>query len=647
MIKKICLGLLVVLTSVSTIACQSNEDKTIKSTYQKDITRVEQFNTELPENYEIIDFKSKASAYDQMVYDFEATGTFFPLIWEDKTYDAYGISAYVGDYRNSVDGSQEAVTSIAAVLSATLLGIDKSDQNGHNFVDALNVYFNEEEKVVINNPSGNSRNISMWYMIYPAILFTQVSLQYEDEVTLRENTLKTIESWYQAYLVMHELNSYDFTGFNFETMKAYKNDIWREPDSAIGISLLMYYGYKLTGDQKYQTAAIDTLRYIDQTYTGSPMYEILLYYGPYLAAKYNQEFNTSFDVDKLFNSVFNGNSIPRGGWGMLNDNYQGFGVSGLMGSITDGGGYAFSMNTYASAFIMAKTAKYDTRYASSIGKWLNHLISNARYFFPNYAKDDNESMFHTAYSEETQLFNQTANNVFPYEGIRKSGNSKSPWFGGDPTVYNWAQTDFSIYSGASMGMLGSLYDLTNVDGILKINLNSGDFYNETYPTYMMYNPHLETKTLTYTPQASQVDLYDAVTEKVIATDVSSLTELTINSNDSLIIIEIPSGSLLIRENNVTRLGDVILSSSKASLNVTNLKNNDEVKSKFSINVETILSNDLDKVDYYETTFEGVTKRFNTAVLALEGTIGSKTVIIRVYTKNGLYDQVSLRIRIIT
>ena len=81
-------------------------------------------------------------------------GTFFPLIWEDDTYDTYGISAYAGDYRNGNNGSQEAVTNIASVLSATLLGIDKSDQDGHNYVNALNAFFSESEQVVINNPSG-------------------------------------------------------------------------------------------------------------------------------------------------------------------------------------------------------------------------------------------------------------------------------------------------------------------------------------------------------------------------------------------------------------------------------------------------------------------------------------------------------------
>ena len=145
---------------------------------------------------------------------------------------------------------------------------------------------------------------------------------------------------------MHEKNSFDYTGFDFTAMQPYKNGIWNEPDSAVGISLLMYYGYKLTQNDKYKDAAIQTMAYINSEYTGSSMYEILLYFGPMLAAKYNSEFGTNFDTNRIFNAVFNGNSIPRGGWGMLNDNYNGFAVSGLMGSITDGGGYAFSMNTF-------------------------------------------------------------------------------------------------------------------------------------------------------------------------------------------------------------------------------------------------------------------------------------------------------------
>lgn len=644
-IKKITLVMLLVLTSVSTFACTNTQNTNLEAVYQKTIQRIGQFNSELPQNYEIIDFKSKALAYDQLVFDFEKTGTLFPLIWADQTNNAYGISAYVGDNRNGVDGSQEAVTSVAAVLSASLLGIDKSNQNGHNFVTSLNVYFNEEEQVVINNPSGNSRNISMWYMIYPAILFTQVSILYEDEVLLRTNTLKTIESWYQAYLVMHNLQDYDFTGFDFKSMTPYRNNVWREPDSAVGISMLMYYGYELTGQSKYKDAAIESLMYIEDKYTGSPMYEILLYFGPYLAAKYNQEFHTNFDVNRLFNAVFNGNSIPRGGWGMLNDNYNGFAVSGLMGSITDGGGYPFSMNSFAAAFIIAKTAKYDTRYAASIGKWLNHLISNARYYFPNYAKDENESMLNSEYSNEAIAFNTLSDNVFPYEGIRKSGNNKSPWFGGDPTVYNWAKTDFSVYSGASMGMLGSLYEKTNVEGIMKIDLNSGDYYNQTYPTYLLYNPNSKTETVKYTLKSGTI-LYDAVTETVLASNVTGTYDLILEKEQAVVIIELPSGSNITRTESLTKTGDVILSSSQATLNVLNYQNNAEVPKKFKLTVDTFLNNPTDEVDYYEVVFDGKTTQYTSNSLNLTGTSGSKSIIIRVYTKQGAFDQMTLRVRVL-
>ena len=636
--------MLMVLTAVSTIACQTDSNLNMP-VYQKDISRIAQFRSELPENYDIIDFKEKALAYDQMVFNFEATDTFFPLIWADDTYDAYGISAYVGDYRNGLDGSQEAVTSIAAVLSATLMGIDKSNQDGHNFVAPLNVYFNEDENVVINNPSGNSRNISMWYMIYPALLFTQVSIQYEHEALLRANTLKTISSWYEAYEIMYALNDFNFTGFDFDQMQPYRNNIWHEPDSAVGISLLMYYGYQLTGETKYKEAAINTLTYIDQTYDGSSMYEILLYYGPYLAAMYNQAFDTKFDVESLFNQAFNGNSIPRGGWGMLNDNYNGFAVSGLMGSITDGGGYAFSMNTFASAFIMAKTAKYDARYANSIGQWLNHLISNARYFFPEYAKDDNESMYHTEFKDDTIQFNETANSAFPYEGIRKSGNSKSPWFGGDPTVYNWAKTDLSIYSGASMGMLASIYSKTNVDGILKIDLNAGDYYNDTYPTYLLYNPHEQSKKGSYTSKNQGIDLYDAVTETVIKSNVSGETEIDIEANQSVIIVEIPTNSTLVKTDNQTKIEDIVISSSHATLNILNYDNNAEVNKSFTLKVDNVLSNPLDEVLYYEVEIDGKKTTYDNGELKISSTSGSKTLIVHVYTKNGLYDYKALRIRV--
>ena len=55
-----------------------------------------------------------------------------------------------------------------------------------------------------------------------------------------------------------------------------------------------------------------------------------------------------------------------------------------------------------------------------------------------------------------------------------------------------------------MGMLASLYETTNVEGILKIDLNQGDYYNDTYPTYLIYNPNDEVSSVNYVPKSDNV-----------------------------------------------------------------------------------------------------------------------------------------------
>ena len=43
----------------------------------------------------------------------------------------------------------------------------------------------------------------------------------------------------------------------------------------------MYYGYLLTAEDKYLNASFKTLQYADD-YFMSPMYEVLLYFAPFL-----------------------------------------------------------------------------------------------------------------------------------------------------------------------------------------------------------------------------------------------------------------------------------------------------------------------------------------------------------------------------
>lgn len=636
--KKILTFTMVALIFLSATAC-SNTNKMIEGEFQKGITKVDRFSDN---NIDIIDFKQRALNYDQLVFDYNSTGTYFPLMWEDNTNDSFGISAYVGDYRNNQDGTQEAVTLLASIISGSKVGIDKSNQKGVNYVKKIIPFFSDEEQIVLNNFNGSSESTSLWYLIYPAILYTEISILYENELVLRDKVLANIESWYKAYLIFNEKKDYNYSHFNFKTMTPYKNNIWTEPDSSAGISQLMYYGYKLTNDTKYKDAAINSLKYLEETYNGSSMYEILLYYAPYLGALYNEEFNTNFNVGRHFNSIFNGGSNVRGGWGMISETWNHYNMQGLMGSISDGGGYAFSMNTFSSAYIMAKTVKYDHRYADAMGKWLLNLISNSRYFFSDYSNKDNQSLYNSTNAIKAQEFNEIANHNIPYEGIRKFGNSVTPWFGGDPTVYDWAETDYSLYSGASMGMLASLYEETNVNNVLKIDLNQGDYFNSKYKQYLIYNPNKEEVKIEYNFNSNDFKLYDSIKQEYIKVTNNTIS---INKESSIIVTEIPSNSEI--TNNLTNISieDTVISNKLISINIANYNNNDQVKKDKTIIVNSKFNNELinEEIEYYEVIVNKVATKYYSNKIKLKDLKGTVNVTVNVKTKNGLTDTITIRL----
>lgn len=612
--------------------------------FDKEILRIQQYSSQIPADYKMIDWSERAFDFDELVFDKQAEGLFLPLSWEDETYDSFGLAAYVGDGRSHQDGGQEAVTNVATIISATLNGIDKAAEE--DYVAQLSAFYSEEEGIILNNPNGNSASTSMWYLLYPTILFAHASDLYEEHDDIRNQLLTAIESWYGAYEVMYSDGDpdFDYTGFDFKLNEPYRNDVWTEPDSAVGIGLLMYYGYQMTEEEKYLTAAINTMDYIE-SYFGSPLYEALMYFGPYLAAKLNAFHGTQYDLTSFLNDNFNASSIPRGGWGSVSGQWGEYEVNGLYGSDTDGDGYVFSMNTFAAAGAIAPVVQYDTRYAKDIGVWLLHLASNSRYYFATETTIENQSL---TYSEHSDAISDSIKAAIPYEGIRRSSQGRTPWFGGDPTVYDWAETDFSLYSGAHIGILGSLVEETNVEKILRLDLQATQFFNEhDLPTYLIYNPYEESNVIEYQVTSEEsVDLYNSITNERLHSDVSNTADIEIAPDTAVVIIEIPSDAVIEERDSNFYVDGKFLSQKLITANITNLENNESVSGRFTIDIG-IASNydseisqvsiELDEeVTVYESgeTIELDTRDFST---------GNKRLFIDVETVDGRTDTLTTRL----
>ena len=95
---------------------------------QQKIARVDQMPN-LPKPFQIIDYKKLAVSFDSTVYDFNAKGKFWPMVWIDSSkknfpQDVVGIYTAVADVRQGTNNKgmfHEALATMGATLGARLL----------------------------------------------------------------------------------------------------------------------------------------------------------------------------------------------------------------------------------------------------------------------------------------------------------------------------------------------------------------------------------------------------------------------------------------------------------------------------------------------------------------------------------------------
>ncbi len=501
----------------------------------------------LPDPLLIRNWRQTALDYHQLAYNPSVTGRYLPLLYEYTANTAAGYSgpafslpSYVGNPRDS----GEALTTLGAVLGGTLAGLNMASLNGQDRVQHCDVFYCiiNGHGLVLNNVNSQGSG-SAWYDIFPSTLLYHIGSRYPGRPSLQTKMAAIAASWLAALPVLS--NNWEHTGFNFTTMTP--TDLaWDEPDMAFGIAWLEYMAYVQFHDPKYLAAA-DTCMAQMNSRTANPFYETLGFFGPALAARMNAELGRNYSTSKYLNWIFASTSDARPGWGCENARWGNFDAYGLMGSTTDSSGYAFSMNTYAAAGIIAPVVRYEPQYARLLGRWLLHAAANANLFYPSTLPTNMQSS--AAWAQQSGVIS------ISYEGVRHLGTT-TPYATGDAAE---PIQDLNPYGTWGSGFMAALFQTSNVPGILQIDCVATEaFPPATYSTYLYYNPYAIEKQVTVSVGPVAKHLYDLATGAFLAANVSGIATLTLAPDSAMVLALCPATNAISQSGRTLLLGGVVI-----------------------------------------------------------------------------------------
>lgn len=621
---------------------------------------------DMPRPYVLRDWRKVAQDFDGIAFDFQRSGQFLPLPWRDNSrvdhdLEGFALPAYVGDLRQTPESNNyDAITCLGAVLGSTAAGIDKSAQEGTDWVGKLKIYFSSKNgsNLYTNNPGGRTGQ-SFWYEILPSLLFYQIYDHYRSDPEMRSQFLAIADRWKGGCAALAAgggAPDFDHTAFDFSTGKPFDNPRWKEPDAAAGVAWLEYMAFVETGGKDYLEAARQAMQFLSER-RENPFYECLMPYGAYLSARMNAETGAGYPTGKFIDWVFDGDN-PRE-WGVISEKWGDREFFGLLGSVHKGSEYAFAMNSFLAPAVMAPLVRYDDRYARAMGKWILNVAVNSRYFYPEAWQPGEQTSWEWAAANDPA-------SAIAYEGVRKNGlqrdrprdggrgellapdasgkisrrwridmpegrrqtlvvalkprdgkasrqvdvaiasSENGPWTpafrfapgdgnrkwmtldrsgalwvslaadplpdqkagplrveevyvetrlnvspqaGGDPIFHGWGRTDLGLYGSAFVGLLAALAEPTNVEGILRIDCRATEAFSPAgYPTFLFYNPHSQAREVVFPVGEKPVDLYDTVSNRVIARDVRGDAAFSLEADHAAVLVVCPAGGEFVLKN---------------------------------------------------------------------------------------------------
>jgi hypothetical protein len=513
------------------------------SAQQININRVE-LMTNLPSPYEMRDWEKVTTGYDSLVFDLTRTGQYLPLSWINTNtinypeHSSFGLHTVVG---TTSPYSSEAINILPAVIGSSLIGIDKSNQNGYNWVLMSEEYFNKENdaNVYLNHPTGSNWD-DWWYDVMPNIFFYQLYSSYPNVGNFSNQFPIVADRWLNAVKIMGGSSTpwqapyMNYRAFNLTDMTPYALGVV-EPEAAGAIAWLLYNAYIETGSNNYRIGAEWCMEYLNSL-TSNPSYELQLSYGAYTAARMNAELGTTYNLSKIINWCFDVGSLRS--WGAIVGKWGVYDVNGLIGEVNGTNDYAFLMNTFEQAGALVPLVRYDDRYARAIGKWVLNAANSARLFYTAYLPNQNQDSEEWAHQYDP-------NSYIGHEAIRQTLYANSPYATGDAISGGWGATNLALYGSSHVGIFGAIIDTTNVPMILKLDLLKTDYFHKSaYPSFLYYNPYQLEKSVIINVGNEPGDIYDAVSNTIIKSGITGETPITIPADGAVIAVIIPTGSTI-------------------------------------------------------------------------------------------------------
>ncbi len=494
-----------------------------------------------PRPYEMRDWKEVALRYDSIAFDESRTGQYLPLIFPRTnavnypSHQSFGLHTYVGT-NSPVSG--EAINVLPAVVSATLVGIDKRSQHGKDWVLMCEEYFNRRpsENIYLNHPVASSGS-DWWYETMPNIYFYQLYDLHGSVGDFEYQFTTVADQWLKAVMAMGgtatpwQQPNMNYRAWSFSTMTPNTFGV-RQPEAAGAIAWILYHAFVKTGDIRYRMGAEWAMEFLDSR-TSNPSYELQLAYGALVAARMNAELGTTYDVEKLVRWCFDVGSLRN--WGAIVGNWGGYDVSGLIGEVNGFNDYAFAMNTLQQVGALVPLVRYDDRFASAIGKWVLNAANAARLFYSNSLPANRQDS--RTWSQQYDPHSSIA-----YEALRQNVNNVQPFATGDAIKGGWAATNLALYASSHVGIVGAIIDTTNVPMLLKLDVLKTDYFRrQSYPSFLYFNPHSQQHKVEIQLGNGQYDLYDAVSNTMLKRGVSESTTFPVPANGAVLLVVLPGG----------------------------------------------------------------------------------------------------------